>query len=418
MSKRVYPKSVQPGIPRLPKECPQNWQRIKFKKVFNIITNKAVLENEKEYNLVTVKRSRGGVEARSVLRGKQIKTKNQYWIKAGQFLISKRQIVHGACGIVPSSLDGAIVSNEYLILEAKEGFNLSYINYYSHTPYFQRTCFHSSIGIHVEKMIFKPDWWFKFEHHIPPLAQQQKIAKILSTWEKTIQDTKALIQEKQQLKKGLMQQLFSQQLRFLDEKGEAFGDWKMKRLGEVTKVFDGTHQTPKYVQNGIPFYSVENVTRNNFKKTKYISIEAFRKEKKRAFLEKGDILMTRIGDVGTSVFVDWNVEASFYVSLALIKQNKAFIGRFLHQYIGSFYFQKELDKRMIHLAFPKKINLGEISKCLVHFPPLPEQQKIANCLSSLDQEIQLLGQQQEQMELQKRGLMQQLLTGQVRVLVE
>lgn len=91
-------------------------------------------------------------------------------------------------------------------------------------------------------------------------------------------------------------------------------------MREVSKIYDGTHQTPKYIKQGIHFYSVEYLTANKFSNTKFIAENVFKKENKRVSLGKGDILMTRIGDIGTARLIDLDVKASFYVSLALIKK--------------------------------------------------------------------------------------------------
>ncbi|MCT3825341.1 restriction endonuclease subunit S [Elizabethkingia anophelis] len=165
------------------------------------------------------------------------------------------------------------------------------------------------------------------------------------------------------------------------------GEWETKKLGDLCKIYDGTHQTPNYVESGIPFYSVEHITSNNFDKTKYISEEVYEKEIKRVKIEGGDILMTRIGDIGTSKYIDWNVKASFYVSLALIKQSSHINSKYLNQFISTDFFQKELWHRTIHVAFPKKINLGEIDNCIVNYPSNSEQKKISDFLSLLDERI-------------------------------
>ena len=89
--------------------------------------------------------------------------------------------------------------------------------------------------------------------------------------------------------------------------------WQEMKLGDVSRIFDGTHQTPEYTKSGIPFYSVEHVTANDFSDTKYISEEVFKKESERISIEKGDILMTRIGDVGTARHINWDVRASFRI---------------------------------------------------------------------------------------------------------
>ena len=166
--------------------------------------------------------------------------------------------------------------------------------------------------------------------------------------------------------------------------------------------------TPDYQDQGIPFYSVEHVTNNNFSETKYISREVFEKENKRVKLEKGDILMTRIGDIGTPKYIDWDVGASFYVSLALFKQSKKINSLYLTHYIKSDSFQSELHQRTIHVAFPKKINLGEIGNCLVRHPCEKEQTKIANFLTAIDDKIIQAQAQLEAVKRYKKGLLQQM----------
>ena len=200
------------------------------------------------------------------------------------------------------------------------------------------------------------------------------------------------------------------ELRFKEFEGE----WEEKKLGQVAKIYDGTHQTPKYTEVGVPFYSVEHVTRNDFTNTKFISEGVFAKENKRVKLEQNDILMTRIGDIGTSKLIDWDVRASFYVSLALIKQHNKFYSPFLNLFIQSNFFKKELHRRTIHVAFPRKINLGEIGKCLLHLPTLPEQQKIASFLTAVDKKIGQLTEQHRLLQSYKKGGMQQLFSQEIR----
>ena len=192
--------------------------------------------------------------------------------------------------------------------------------------------------------------------------------------------------------------------------------WGLRELKDLTAIYDGTHSTPKYVEYGVPFYSVEHLTKGDFSKTKFISEEIFDKENKRVKLERDDILMTRIGDIGTAVHLDWNVRASFYVSLALLKASRNFDSPFMTQYINSSEFRRELWKRIIHVAFPKKINLGEIGKCHVLLPPIPEQRKIAKILSTWDKAIITTERLIDNRKQQKKALMQQLLTGKKRLL--
>ncbi|EEZ4317961.1 restriction endonuclease subunit S, partial [Escherichia coli] len=219
---------------------PTGWQKLSLEKCLNIEARKAYIQDNQEYDLVTVKRSRGGVIRREHLKGKDISVKSQFYIKEGDFLISKRQIVHGACGLVPKELSGSIVSNEYCVLTGKSGFYLPYMEFLSESLYFQQTCFHSSIGVHIEKMIFKLDSWFKWPFNIPPLSEQKRIVKILSTWDKAISVTEKLLTNSQQQKKALMQQLLTGKKRLLDENGVRFsGEWEKGKFCDMANIDTG-----------------------------------------------------------------------------------------------------------------------------------------------------------------------------------
>jgi type I restriction enzyme S subunit len=242
----------------------------------------------------------------------------------------------------------------------------------------------------------------------PTIPEQKRIASFFTVLDKKIAELKQKKNLLEQYKKGVMQKLFSQELRFKDDNGKEFPKWEKKKLNKIANIYDGTHQTPKYLEEGIPFYSVEHVTANDFQNTKFISKEVFDKENKRVKLERGDILMTRIGDIGTSRLITWDVNASFYVSLALIKQSPIFNSEYLNQYISTRDFQSELWKRTIHVAFPQKINLGEIGDCFVMLPSLKEQKKIADFLSTIDTKIYRTENQLKQTQQYKKGLLQNM----------
>jgi type I restriction enzyme S subunit len=203
-----FPASVQPGIPSLP-PAPEGWRRIQLRDHLREVRRPVALEDDATYRLVTVKRSRGGVELREVLRGAEVKTPSQFYVHANDFLISKRQIVHGACGIVPPELDGAVVSNEYAVLNSDGEIDLRFLRYLSESRYFQQTCFHSSKGVHVEKMIFKTDHWLNWPFNIPPLAQQQHIVRVLDTASQEVAAIAAQVAVLRREKAALMAQLLT-----------------------------------------------------------------------------------------------------------------------------------------------------------------------------------------------------------------
>lgn len=245
----------------------------------------------------------------------------------------------------------------------------------------------------------------------PPMVEQQKIAEALSDMDELIASLEKLIAKKKTVKQGAMQELLTGKKRLPGFNGE----WYTTTIGAHCVVYDGTHQTPHYVESGIPFYSVENVTANNFAHTKYITEQEYNDISARCKIEQGDILMTRIGSIGECKYVSWSKDAGFYVSLALIKCIDI-DGKFLAYYSNSPHFLDEIKIRSLLTAIPQKINLGPISEIVLEIPKtVAEQQAIASVLSDMDAEIETLEQKLAKCLQTKQGMMQQLLTGKLRL---
>lgn len=209
-------------------------------------------------------------------------------------------------------------------------------------------------------------------------------------------------------KKGMMQKLFPAKGKKLPElrfkEFEKDGEWEEKRLGDVVEIYDGIHQTPNYTKKGVMFVSVEDIS--TLKSNKFISEEDFFRDFK-VYPQRGDILMTRIGNIGIANVYDRDELLAYYVSLALFKP-KSINSYFLKQSIDSYYFQYQLSIKTLHIAFPKKINKTELESILVYCPSIPEQRKIADCLTLIDEMINQYTNKAAILELYKKGLMQQM----------
>ncbi|MGI2064654.1 restriction endonuclease subunit S, partial [Escherichia coli] len=114
--------------------------------------------------------------------------------------------------------------------------------------------------------------------------------------------------------------------------------WEQSKLNGVSDIYDGTHQTPKYQDEGVRFLSVENI--KTLISNKFISHEAFESEF-RIRPQRGDVLMTRIGDVGTANVVETDEDLAYYVSLALLKFEKL-NSYFLQASIHAPFVQKQI----------------------------------------------------------------------------
>ena len=286
--------------------------------------------------------------------------------------------------------------------------NPKYMAYYFQTSEFQRQKEKKVTGTKMVRI--HGDDMEKFSIHLPPLSLQNKIVEILDKFQAILSETKGLlpkeIEERQKQYEYYREKLLTFDVEsgtharthartqliansyfiILKEAAKIVGvsldSCEYVELGEICDCYDGTHQTPKYVDNGVPFVSVENI-KNIYNTKKYISYVAFDEYKVKP--QKGDLFMTRIGDIGTCAIIDSNEDLAYYVTLSLLRPNKKVLNsRFLKHMIESKYGKKELNKRILHTANPIKINLGDIPKIKLHLPPLPVQEYIVSILDKFD----------------------------------
>lgn len=422
VNKSSYPDSVKAGIPKLA-PTPKGWEKAPLKKYLYEVRRPAKLVADELYKLVTVRRSRGGAKQREWLHGNQIKTKTQFFVEEGDFLISKRQIVHGACAVVPHELNGAIVSNEYGILHSNGGIEINYLKYLSHTPYFQQTCFHSSIGVHVEKMIFRINKWLEWEFNIPPIGEQIEITKILNTLSSVIESLEDQINAKHKHRQSLANRLLAGKQRFSEfikteelhttKFGQIPVDWGYVPIGKIAK-----HVSVK--NNGGRKLPVLSCTKHSglVDSAKYFG--------KRVYSE--NLSTYKIVRHGTFAYATNHIEEgsigyqNLYDEAVISPMYTAFqttdavdddflfklLKTELYRHIFEVSTSASVDRRG-SLRWP------EFQKIHIPLPSLPEQRKIATVLSAADREIDQLTQKLDAYKQQKKGLMQQLLTGKKRV---
>ena len=416
----AYPKSVQPGLPRLG-ATPPGWSRGPLSEHLFEEVRPVKMADDEIYDLVTVKRSRGGVVLRERLKGKEIAVKSQFRLRAGDFLISKRQIVHGACGIVPPELDGAIVSNEYAVLRARPSLDLEFLNCLAHSIYFQQTCFHSSIGVHVEKMIFKLGEWLKWDFDLPPADDQRRIAEILSSWDRAIETVEALIANAREQKAALMQALLTGERRLLGP-AESPREWTACSLGELFTFKNGLNGEKSRYGAGVKFVNVMDVFRARTLRHTDIagSMSVTPNQLAEYGVKKGDVLFNRTSETDDEIAI----------STVYLDDAPAVFGGFvirarpcadvLDLGFSVYAFQSPSVRRaMVRLGqggIRANIGQGDLATVRLLLPPLPEQSKIAAILVNEDRIIEALQKKLGTLRREKAALMQQLLTGKRRVM--
>lgn len=290
----------------------------------------------------------------------------------------------------------ALFSKYYL-----EWFNLSRFDAATSVPTLNRNI------VHGQRIIF------------PPIAEQRKIAEILSTWDEAIDLTEQLIAAKLRRKQALMQRLLTGKVRFpgFEEK------WEKIALGDVTTKI-GSGVTPKggsksYLAAGIPLIRSQNVLIGRLDLADVAFISGEQHEKMSATkLNADDVLLNITGaSIGRSCvvptdFAEGNVNQHVCIIRPTEQLNSTFLAAFLNSTMG----QRQVD------AFQaggnrQGLNFAQIRSFKIPLPIVEEQEKIAQLLQTCDQEIDLFQQKLAALRQQKQGLMQQLLTGKIRVKV-
>ena len=256
---------------------------------------------------------------------------------------------------------------------------------------------------------------------LPPLEEQKKIADILSTVDKKIAFVEDNISQTEELKKGLMQKLLTQGIGHTEFKDSEVGripeSWNLVQFDKVCDIRDGTHDSPKYIEEGIPFITSKHLTDNgiDFTETNYITKEDHIEFSKRSKVDNGDILFGMIGTIGKPTIVDTDFEFSIK-NVALLKLSN-------NEFLSNIYILNLLKSSIINKQFLKFSNggvqsfiaLGIIRKLKIPVPPLEEQKQIAEILSTVDQKLEVLKEKKDFFKELKKGLMQKLLTGVMRV---
>ena len=164
--------------------------------------------------------------------------------------------------------------------------------------------------------------------------------------------------------------------------------WEWVRLSDICNISDGTHQTPTYVEHGIPFISAQNVKPYRFLPENHrdVSYEDYLEYNKNISPEKGDILMARVGaGIGEAAIIDQDFEFSIYVSLTLIKcYSKEFDMMYLLHVLNSPIGRKLAEKKTLGKgASQGNLNLIFIREFVLPIPPLAEQKRIVKRVEEL-----------------------------------
>lgn len=384
------------------------------KKIGEVLTEKKrpiVLDDNTAYRLVTVKRRNEGIVLRNVLQGKNILVKTYFELNAGDYLISKRQVIHGANGIVPKDLDKAIVSNEYLVCIGNDEITSEFLTLLSKKPYMYKLFFISSYGVDIEKLVFDVNDWKKRVIVIPSLPEQKKVTDHFQNLDKLIEQKEQKYRKLRQFKTAMLSRMFPQngattpEIRF---KGFS-GEWEEKKLEGICKIAKSggtpTSTIKEYYDGTIPFLSISDMTSQGkylHYTTNHIS-ELGLLNSSSWIVPKDSIIYSMYASVGF-VAINKIPLATSQAVLNLILQESVNL-EFIYYVLINF---QKLVATFVTTGTQGNLNAQSVKDFIIQLPSLSEQTKIANYFQKLDTLIDLHAQELEKLRHIKKASLEKM----------
>ncbi|MBI1836458.1 MAG: restriction endonuclease subunit S [Flavobacteriia bacterium] len=246
---------------------------------------------------------------------------------------------------------------------------------------------------------------FDMPINLPTLPEQTKIANFLTSVDEKLNLLKEKKEALEEYKKGMMQKIFSQEIRFKDENGKDFMDWEEKTLVEIGEVINGLTYSPDNIcSDGILVLRSSNIKNKRlaFVDNVYVNTTKFN-----PVIENDILICVRNGSrnlIGKNVIIPKEIEGvAFGAFMTVYRSN-------LNKYLIH-WFDSEDYKQNVNInlgATINSINGSDLRKFIVPIPSIQEQIKIADFLTAIDEKIELISIQIEDTQEYKKGLLQQM----------
>jgi len=369
--------------------------------------------------------SPGTIETSKTIPVDEAPSRAKQIINEGDTLVGKVRPYLRAFAPVTEEYDGVVSSTGFAVLSAKDGVSSAYITQAILSKYFLDQMTNRMTGTSypaVNKSDFQNVRLF-----VPSLHEQRHIADLLSKIDEQIHRTGKIIRETKSLKRGLAQDLFItgtnkvnrwKKVSLGPKNLEIPASWSVSTIGEVSeKVTDGTHNSPNTQESGRPYITSRNVREWGFDldDLKYVSEEDFHQINSRCEPRQGDVLYVKDGaNTGIAQVNTLDFDFCLLSSVALIRPSEQLSSEFLQQQLSWRLFKKVMESRMSGTGI-KRLTIDKIKKSKILLPPVSEQEEISSILGKVDEMVKTEHETKQTLQELKRGLMQDLLTGEVRV---
>ena len=324
--------------------------------------------------------------------------------KAGDIAYNMMRMWQGASGFIEN--DG-LLSPAYVVLAPKKNINSKYAAYLFKSPRILYLFWAYSYGLTSDRLRLYFNDFKKIPVEIPPLSEQTKIANFLTAIDEKITQLTQKCDLLAQYKKGVMQQIFSQKLRFKDDDGREFPEWKKRKIGELGRFIGGgtpTTQNDEFWNGNIPWISSSDLSDESIfqiKTTRFISEKAISQSATKLVPKNSILIVSRVGVGKVAIAKEDICTSQDFTNLVLHSGNHVFFAYLLKTKTNKLL---EFNQGTSIKGFVK----SDLEAFEIYAPVIQEQTKIANFLTAIDDKITQAQTQLDAVKYYKKGLLQQM----------
>ncbi|WP_373547766.1 restriction endonuclease subunit S [Chamaesiphon sp.] len=339
------------------------------------------------YKQVTVKIWGKGVVERNEVTGAEISANTRLKVDAGQFILSRIDARHGAFGLIPESLAGAVVTNDFPVFSLNKSLIIpQFLNWISKTESFIELCKAASEGT-TNRIRLKESKFLSMEISLPPLEEQRRIVGRIEELAGKIAEARGLrersIEEAEVLKTRIYEIGWSQAVSYSD-------NWE--NLERYANVIDPQpdHRTPPEIDGGMPYVSIANISiagKVDIIGSRKVSITAIERQEASFTLKTGDIVLGKIGTIGAARPIIVKDRFALSANVVLVQPDESKVMKeFILGLLRSPQMKEQFTEGTRKTA-QEAFGIKKMRKLLIPVPSLPEQQRIVTYLDALQSNV-------------------------------
>ncbi len=395
---------------------PKGWVETNIGNVVERVQKKVSVIEDRVYQEIGIRSHGKGIFYKEPITGTQLGEKNVFWIVPDCLILNIVFAWEQAVAVTSKLQEGMIASHRFPMYKSRPGkSDQRYFYYLFMTKYGKHLLNLASPGGAGRNKTLGQENFLEMIIELPPFEEQVKIAEILTAWDDALETLEKLIAAKLELKRGLMQELLTGKKRF-----QEFATQKL----EIYTISDVANINPRKsnFEFAGEFVAMENVSEDGvLDSVKQLDLSSDSKPTGFTQFQNEDTLVAKITpcfENGKGAFVHGLRglglgSTEFHVLRPYNKINP----RYLYFLTRSHDFRIRGEMSMQGSGGQLRVPTDFIAKFEIYLPPLEEQKRVAEVLTTLDTELESLRSQLSHVKTQKKGLMQQLLTGKVRVKV-